>query len=205
MPTTTPPSLWQQATASRGGRWATGIAIGLIAVLLLVTAVVLVRVARGDLRHDVRDRGKASFQQHAPKGQQKQAPRGQAPRDPGPGRAPQGQAPAPQGPRAGQPATPGGLPSELSRGLLHAEVTRTGPNGTPTVVLVQSGAVTAATAQSVTVKSSDDYTETYAVSGATRMPGGGTAAELAVGSQVTVMAQKDGRTALLIARTGSSS
>jgi hypothetical protein len=98
------------------------------------------------------------------------------------------------------------IPGRLG-GTLHGEVTRpsaAGGGGTETL-LVQSGEITASSATALTVKSTDGFTETYAVAPTTTVRGPAKAAGLAVGTQVTVVATKDGKSALLVASKGAPS
>ena len=85
-------------------------------------------------------------------------------------------------------------------GVLHGEYT-TNVTGTPTVMVVQRGEVTAYTAgASVSVKSADGFTATYALDGATATaPGSG---QVAQGSQVLVVAAKEGMKATRIMALG---
>ena len=92
------------------------------------------------------------------------------------------------------PATPawawGVAPPGLGA-VLHGEFT-TNVTGTPTVMVVQTGQVTAYTAgKSLTVKSTDGFEATYMLDGTTATAGRG-AAQLANGVQVRVLAAKDG-------------
>jgi hypothetical protein len=96
------------------------------------------------------------------------------------------------------------IPGRLG-GTLHGEVTRPSAAGGTETLLVQTGAVTASTATSVTVTSTDGFTETYAVADTTTVRGPAKAAGLAVGTQVTVVAAKDGKKALLVASKGGPS
>ena len=75
--------------------------------------------------------------------------------------------------------------------VLHGEFT-TNVTGTPTVMVVQTGQVTAYTAgKSLTVKSADGYEATYVLDATTATAGRG-GAEPANGVQVRVLAAKDG-------------
>ena len=87
----------------------------------------------------------------------------------------------------------------------HGEVTRPTATGGTETLLVQTGSVTAAGDTEVTVKSTDGFTETYAVSATTTVRGPCKSAGLTVGSQVTVLATKDGKRALLVASKGGPS
>ncbi len=123
--------------------------------------------------------GRGDFDQQGPKGMgrgngtgpnggpaQGDGNRNAVPQPPGQG--------APAGPRQGM-----GLGAGAALGaVLHGEFT-TSVTGTPTVMVVQSGQVTAYTAgKSMTVKSTDGFTATYTLDGTTRYrqrghPGGG--------------------------------
>lgn len=88
--------------------------------------------------------------------------------------------------------------------VLHGEFT-TSATGTPTVMLFQLGQVTAVSGTtSMTVKSTDGFTATYALTKTTTMT-----AQPTVGASVRVLAAKDGATAssvvVLGAGTGSTS
>jgi hypothetical protein len=96
------------------------------------------------------------------------------------------------------------IPGRLG-GTLHGEVTRPSAAGGNETLLVQTGSVTAASDTEVTVKSTDGFTETYAVSATTTVRGPAKAAGLATGTQVTVVAAKDGKRALLVASKGAPS
>ena len=79
--------------------------------------------------------------------------------------------------------------------MLHGEVVLAKEGGGTQTVLVQKGAVTAVSANSVTVKSGDGYTKSYAVNGDTKVK----ADEDEIGSvakdeQVVVVAPKSGDT-----------
>jgi hypothetical protein len=83
-----------------------------------------------------------------------------------------------------------GLGAAGLAGILHGEYTTT-ITGTPTVMVVQLGQVTAYTpGTSMTVKSADGYQATYALDGAVATSRGGT--QLATGVQVRVLAAKEG-------------
>jgi hypothetical protein len=104
-----------------------------------------------------------------------------------------------QAPGQANPDAPGnGLGREMGRGMaglggavLHGEFT-TNVTGTPAVMVVQTGQVTAYTAgKSLTVKSTDGFEATYTLDAST--PATGRAgAQLATGAQVRVLAAKDG-------------
>jgi hypothetical protein len=70
-------------------------------------------------------------------------------------------------------------------------------NGSPVVMTLQRGVVTKASATSVTVKSDDAFTATYAIDDDTR----GRPGALAVGDSVLVVAEKTGAKAVMITAT----
>jgi hypothetical protein len=81
-------------------------------------------------------------------------------------------------------------PGMLGRDVLHGEFTIS-PTGTPTVMVVQTGEVTAYTSgRSLSVRSSDGFEATYALDASPATPG--EAARLATGAQVRVVAAKEG-------------
>lgn len=86
----------------------------------------------------------------------------------------------------------------LGAGVLHGEFT-TAVTGTPTVMVVQTGEVTAYTAgKSLTVRSTDGFEATYTLDATVAASRG--AAQLATGVQVRVVAAKEGMkvTALVV-------
>jgi hypothetical protein len=90
----------------------------------------------------------------------------------------------------------GGLLGRLGS-VQHGEVTVTGSDGEPVTLTVQRGVVTAASATSVSVRSDDGFSQTYAVNAATRVSGG-TAASLEKDDRVMVLARKTDRVALQV-------
>jgi hypothetical protein len=79
----------------------------------------------------------------------------------------------------------------------HGELTVKGKDGKPVVWVVQHGTVTAASATSVTVKSEDGFTQTYAVNSDTKVRIGRdqkAATDLKPGTEVSVGGQKSGST-----------
>jgi hypothetical protein len=201
--------LWGEATGTTGGRLALA-AVGVLAILVLVAGVGL--VASLVVHH--RDRVELSSQQVGPRGPGV-GPNGQGKGKgngngngkgwsddggvPGPGQGPgrnrQGQA-APGQNGLGQNGLGGLLGGMGGLGaVLHGEFT-TSVTGTPTVMVFQTGQVTAYTAgKSLTVKSTDGFEATYTLDSSTS--GRGTAS-LANGSQVRVVAAKEGMKAVLV-------
>jgi hypothetical protein len=83
----------------------------------------------------------------------------------------------------------GGAQLDLLRDALHGDFT-VAQNGGYVTERMQTGDVTALGATSITVKSKDDYTQTYAIDSSTEK-----ASNLATGSTVTVLAKVSGNTA----------
>ncbi len=184
-----PPSLWEQATSTRGGRWAVTVAIVAVCLLVATAAVALASSARGDragLTTGSTQAGNASAD-----------PKPKADGDKAKGKENKEN-------KANGNGDLNSIPGRLG-GTLHGEVTRPSAAGGTETLLVQTGSVTASSDTEVTVKSTDGYTETYAVAATTTVRGPAKAAGLAVGTQVTVVAAKDGKRALLIASKGAPS
>jgi hypothetical protein len=190
-----PPSLWDQATSTRGGRIAVVVAIVAVCLLVATAAVTLAasaRQERGELVAASTDRDAQGQGQGQGRGQgqgkDKDKNNGQnSDRGNGPGNG-----------------DLNSIPGRLG-GTLHGEVTRPNATGATETLLVQAGTVTASSDAEVTVKSSDGFTETYALSDTTTVRGPAKAAGLTVGTEVTVVAAKDGKRALLIASKGKPS
>ena len=191
------PSLWEQATSTRGGRIAVVVAIVALCLLVGTAAVALAASAR----HDRISTASASTDQSA-QGQgngNKNKDKDKSNNGQGNGQGNQGN----QGNGQGN-GDLNSIPGRLG-GTLHGEVTRPNAAGGTETLLVQTGTVTASSATEVTVKSSDGFTETYAVTADTTVRGPAKAAGLAVGTDVTVVAAKEGKRALLIASKGKPS
>lgn len=178
--------LWGEATASPGARVAT------IVALVLATAVVIGGVTTAAVavaRHGEDGRGTVRVGQ----GGGPDGPRF-GPQNRGEGQQPRGRL-APEvpgrsvGPGAGGPR--GGLGAG---GSLHGEFTQGQP---ATTYLFQRGTVTASSSTSLSVKSSDGFTATYAVSDSTRVTGA-RGATVTVGSEVVVVATKTGSAAVQV-------
>ncbi len=183
-----PPSLWDQATSTRGGRWAVAVAIVAICLLVATAAVALASSARQD-RAALTNASVDADAQAKAKDKAKDKTNGNN----GNGQA--------NGQGNGDLNS---IPGRLG-GTLHGEVTRPSAAGGTETLLVQTGEVTVSSDTSVTVKSTDGFTETYAVAATTTVRGPAKAAGLAVGTRVTVVATKDGKTALLVASKGGPS
>jgi hypothetical protein len=189
------PSLWEQATSTRGGRIAVVVAIVALCLLVGTAAVALAASARQDRLGTT----SATTDQNGQASKDKNDKDKDKSTNGNPGNG--------QGKGQGNGQGNGDLNSIPGRlgGTLHGEVTRPTATGGTETLLVQSGSVTASSATEVTVKSSDGFAETYAVSDTTTVRGPAKAAGLAVGTEVTVVATKDGTRALLVASKGKPS
>jgi hypothetical protein len=206
--------LWGEATATTGSRIALAVAAVLGVVLLLIGVGLVgsfvvhrmdrVSLARGDGAGPWGAGGGPMRGGDTPYGNNGRGNgNGNGNRDDGmPGMGPgwgegrgQGQG---QGQGRGQGQGLGGLGAGGLGGLgalLHGEFTTT-VTGTPTVMVFQTGQVTAYTAgKSLTVKSSDGFQASYVLDASTTTRG---AAGLASGSQVRVVAAKEGMKAVLV-------
>ena len=199
-----PAKWWNEATSTGGGRAAlAGVAV--LAALFVVagiglTAALLVSHHRGGDDHGFitrsRDAEGMGPQQGPGRGNGNKHGNGNGWRQ-GEGDVPQ---PAPRQADPGQPGKGNGKGNGMGMGrgaagglgaVLHGEFT-TNLTGTPTVMVVQTGQVTAYTAgKSLTVKSTDGFEATYTLDG-TAVTAGPDAAQLANGVQVRVVAAKDG-------------
>jgi hypothetical protein len=189
--------LWDQATSTRGGRWAVGVAITAVCAILAGSGLLLAASARADrgvgVGVAVAVASPAASSTPGANGRPKANPAKPSP-DPSD--------------RDGAGDTGAGNLNALAGrlgGLAHGEVTRPLPSGGTQALLVQTGTVTASTDTSVTVTSGDGFAETYAVSDTTTVRGPAKAAGLSAGTAVTVVAAKDGKQALLLATKGKPS
>ncbi len=168
--------------------------LGVVATVGLVAARAIGHGDKADRIERVRNGGAV------PPGQQRKLdrlPQGPAvPRGPGQGNGNgqgNGQGNGRNGPGNGQGLGP------LMRGAMglgnvqHGEFT-VQDNGKATVMTLQRGEVTKASDTSVTVKSADGFSATYAIADATR----GKAKALQVGDPVVVVAEKAGAKAVLV-------
>ena len=168
-------------------------------VLALVGVVGLVAVRamghgdRADRIERVQDGGAL------PPGQQKK--RDRLPQGP---QAPRGQGPGQRDGMGNGNGMGNGI-GPLMRGAMalgdvqHGEFT-VQDNGKATVMTLQRGEVTKASDTSITVKSADAFTATYALGTATR----GMATDVKVGDSVLVVAEKTGAKAVLVSATRKS-
>lgn len=209
---------WREATSTRGGRFATILAASL-ATLAVIAAIglgigALARGDRGGSPERAADRTSGQGRHEANNGNGNGNGTGQGLGMGGPGRdgghhqgqgQRQGQGPnAPIGPNA--PMSPNPRLGQGGGGLgmgavLHGEFV-SALSGTPTAMLLQSGVVTKVEAgKTLTVKSSDGFEATYALSTGTAYGRGG-AAGVVTGATVLVLAVKDGAKATVVAVTG---
>lgn len=202
-----PRRLWGEATATTGGRVAL-VAVAVLATLLLVAGVGLAAALVGH------DRGRSAFA-----GDDRRTGWSQDGQGPGRHQANDGMMPYGMGQRQGQgrgygqdfgQGTPGQGQGGLGQGrggtggmgglgaaglgaVLHGEFT-TSATGTPAVMVVQTGQVTAwTTGKSLAVRSSDGFSATYVLDASTTTRG-----TPAQGSTVRVLAAKDGMKAVLV-------
>jgi len=196
--------LWGEATATTGSRLAL-VAAAVLAVIVLVIGVGLVgswvvhRIDRVGLLEGSDDHGRWGDEMGP--NRDGMTPHGNNGRGNGNGNGRlQG---GPQGQGNGRGLGPGGDDDVPGLGvpglgtLLHGEFTTT-LTGSPTVMVFQTGEVTAYTArESLTVRSTDGYEATYVLDASTTTRG--TPVE---GRQVRVVAAKDGMKAVLVAATG---
>lgn len=189
---------WGEATSTGGGRAALVLA-AVLGALLLVTGVGLTAAFvashhpwRGDDGVSVSGRpgGGPMMGNGNGRGQGRNQgkDRGYPQQDDGEAVPAPGQPPGRMGPQGQGMGM--GLGAAGLAGILHGEYT-TNATGTPTVMVVQLGQVTAYTpGTSLSVKSSDGFAATYTVDGTVAvMPAG---SQVATGSQVRVLAAKDG-------------
>ena len=177
---------WQRATSTSGRRWALALSAAAVALLLVLgIAVTSLLVLRN---HDqVNLLGS------------RQATRSLGQFGPGNGKG-QGQGPRAKGGKNGPnlPGAPGGrlqglggLGNLLGGTALHGEVTANA-GGSVQALVFQRGQVTALSATSITLKSSDGFAGTYALNTTTRSRG----AALANGGQGFVLARASDKVAI---------
>lgn len=209
------PNLWRQATSTTGGTIALIVASVLtlllvVGVLGLGAAAVVRTVAdhggdRGDRMEQMREGRNGDL----PPGQQRRLEKGQ-----GGGQLPgngngngKDKDKSKDKPDAEAPNGLGGLGmGSMMSGVgalgdvQHGEFTTQDSTGKAVVMTVQRGTVTAASATSVTVRSADGFSATYAVDDSTR----GRAGAVAKDDSVLVVAQKAGSKAVVIRAVRSS-
>ena len=208
---------WNEATSTGGGRAAL-VAVAVLGAFIIVAgiglsaALVVAHHRGGDDRGFAMHSRDGMGQRDQGPGQRQGMGQGQGKgkgqrQDQGPGRPRAGGGGIPQAPGQADPANPTSPRQGMGMGaaagalgaVLHGEFT-TNLSGTPTVMLVQTGQVTAYTAgTSLTVKSTDGFEATYTLDGSAVTAGRGSAT-VANGVQVRVVAAKDGMkvTALVV-------
>jgi hypothetical protein len=157
-------NVWRQATSTPGGRWAIGIAAGALAVLMLLGVVVAgMVVLRGHDRVAMMGQRQDRYS-HDLDGQGRQGNgRGPGAQD---GNPQQPGMPGGQGMQGGRGQGLGGLGNLLGGTALHGNVSAK-VNGAVQALVFQRGKVTAVSATSLTVKSSDGFVGTYGLTAAT--------------------------------------
>ena len=192
-PGSTPPgNTWHQATSTRGGRWAIAVAAAALAVLMLLgIGVAGLLVLRNHDRFGMmgqRGEGFSRGQMGQGDGRDDGGNRGSNPLQPG--------VPGAPGQRGGGTQGPGRLGGLLGGGALHGTVTAT-VNGSPQALVFQRGKVSAVSATSITLTSSDGFAGTYGRSSATSSM---MAAPVA-GGQAFVLARSSDKVAITIIPT----
>ena len=193
-----PRRLWGEATSTGGGRAALAVA-AILGTLLLLTGIGLIAALAGDDGPDRGERVGMMDDRRGPgngmgmgRGHDKKQGNGM-PGGNGMGNPRQENGPEDldDAPGLGLGRGRGGPGGAGAGEVLHGEFT-TGVTGTPTVMVVQTGVVTAYTAaQSIAVESADGFRATYSLGGAIDTPRN---VPVAVGSQVRVVAAKSGMT-----------
>ena len=189
-----PTNAWHQATSTRGGRWAVALAAAaLVALLVLGAGVAGLLVLRNHDRFGMMgQRGDGFSRGQMGHGDGRDGgSRGTSPLQPG--------VPGAPGQRGGGTQGLGRLGGLLGGGALHGTVTAT-VNGTPTALVFQRGQVSAVSATSITLKSSDGFSGTYGRTSATRSM---MAAPVA-GGQAFVLARASDKVAITIMSTSAN-
>ena len=179
-------NLWHQSTSTRGGRWAIGIAAAvLVTLMLLSVAVAGLLVLRN---HD----------RVALVGQ----PQNGYSRGLGNGRGPGGNGyrPLQPGMRGGGVQGLGGLGGLLGGTALHGDVTAT-VSGSVQALTFQRGQVTALSASSITLKSTDGFVGTYRRTTTTNT----LKAAPVMGGQAFILARASDKVAITILPTAATS
>ena len=178
--------LWHETMSTRGGRWAVAVAgAALVALMVLVVAVAGIVALR---THDF----------FSPMGQRMDGySRGQGGQ--GGSRQPlQPGMPGAPGLRNGSGSGLGGLGGLRGGAALHGNVTAT-IDGSVQALAFQRGQVTAVSATSITLKSSDGFVGTYGRTAATRV----TMATPVKGGQAFVLARVSDKVAVTIMSSGA--
>jgi hypothetical protein len=185
---------WHQATSTHAGRWAIAIAAGVLACLMLLgIGVGGLLVLRNHDRFGLMGQRSDGFS----RGQLGRGEGGSGDDGRNNGRIPnqRGLPGAPGGGARGFGGL-GGLGGALGGGALHGTVTAT-VNGSARALLFQRGQVTAVSATSITLKSSDGFIGTYGRTSSTNSM----LAAPVTGGQAFVLAQASDKVALTIVPT----
>jgi len=182
-------NVWHGATSTPGGRWAIAIAAGALVVLMLLgIGVAGFLVLRNHDRFGMmgqRQQGLSRGQLGQGDGRDDGRNNGRNPLAPGMPGAP--------GMRGGGAQGLGGLGGVLGGGALHGNVTAT-VNGSVQALVFQRGQVTAVSATSITLKSSDGFVGTYGRAASTSS----LMAAPVTGGQAFVLAQASDKVAITI-------
>lgn len=165
--TPSPPStnVWRQATSTRGGRWAIAVAAGALALLMLLGVVIAgLVVLRGYDRFAMIGQRQDGYSRD--QGDQRRQGNGQVPGPRDRSGPQQPGMPGSPGARGGRDQGQGGLGALLGGAALHGTVSAT-VNGSVQALVFQRGAVTAVSATSITLRSSDGFVGTYGLTAAT--------------------------------------
>jgi hypothetical protein len=194
MPVPPGTNVWHQATSTRGGRWAIAIAAGALgALMLLGIGVAGALVLHGHDRFNPFGQRRDGFSPHE---DGRGDGRGNGP---GAGRGENHRQPGMPGQRDGRPDGLRGLGGLLGGTALHGSVTAT-VNGSAQALVFQRGTVTAVSATSITLKSTDGFVGTYGRTAATTTR----RAAPVTGAEAFVVARASDKaaTAVIAARAG---
>ena len=179
-------NVWRQATSTHGGRWAIAIAAGALALLLMLgIGVAGLLVLRNHDRFGMLGQRQAGFSRG-------QLGQGNGRDDGNNGRNPA--LPGAPGLRGGGARGLAGLGGALGGGALHGNLTAT-VNGAVQALVFQRGQVTAVSATSITLKSSDGFVGTYGRAASTNT----LMTAPVTGGQAFVLAQASDKVAITIA------
>lgn len=162
-----PPStnVWRQATSTHGGRWAIAVAAGALALLMLLGVVIAgLVVLRGHDRLAMIGQRQDGYSRD--QGDQRRQGNGQVPGARDRSGPQQPGMPGSPGLRGGGDQGQGGLGALLGGAALHGNVSAT-VGGSVQALVFQRGAVTAVSATSITLKSSDGFVGSYGLTAAT--------------------------------------
>jgi hypothetical protein len=181
-------NLWHQTTSTRGGRWAIGIsAAALVCLMLLGIGVAGLLVLRNHDRFGMMGQRQNGYSSGQGNGRGPGA-NGYNPLQPGR-----------PGMRGGGVQGLGGLGSLLGGTALHGDVTAT-VSGSVQVLTFQRGQVTALSATSITLKSTDGFLGTYGRTTATNS----LRAAPVMGGQAFVLARASDKVAITIIPTAAT-